>query len=417
MVFGRSRRLLKWVFAAVCVLFIGNTLMNIFRVRTKTKRERRLVPSSRMISAISRYEHDPSSLLVWPNGEDNQPYFLSPVLQFQNDIFRQKTRFDLRGVEKLFTQNKTNEKVIVIYNMPTWHTFETRYINSLENCRLQNCRLSADHKLLPKADAVVFYVLAINQNIPPPKPANQMWIFFAHEPPWNFPRWRDRFNWTMTFRYDSDIVCPYFVLLPKPTADVRDFGAITQKKSKPVMWLVSHCNARSKRDDYVKKLQQFIGVDIYGGCGPLKCSKSGSNSCDNIQHKTYKFYLAFENSLCRGYLTEKVFRSYSLDIVPVVRGGASYGKLLPRGTYIDTADFSSPEKLANYLKYLDSNNTAYAEILRRKSQYTITDPKSTLDSSLCDICVKLHDLDRFGNTYYDVNKWWNKDSCSNAMDF
>ncbi|XP_067658805.1 alpha-(1,3)-fucosyltransferase C-like isoform X1 [Haliotis asinina] len=415
MVCRRNKRLLFCTSAVLFVLFIWSTLTNVFRVNVKPPR--RLASVSRMVSSISRFENNKSSLLVWPNGESNHPYFLSPILQFPNDNFRQKSRYNLTGVENIFTQNKTEEKLIIIYNMPSWHTFETRYKDSLKNCRLQNCRLSGDHKLLPQADAVVFYVLSITDDKPPPKPANQMWIFFAHEAPWDFNRWNDRFNWTMTFRYDSDIVCPYFVLLPKPAADVRDFRAITERKTKPVMWLVSHCNARSKRDDYVKKLQQYISVDIYGGCGPHKCENSGPNSCNNLQQTTYKFYLAFENSLCRGYLTEKVFRSYSLDVIPVVRGGASYANLLPKGTYIDTADFSSPEKLADHLKYLDSNHTAYAEILRRKSQYGITDPKSTLDSSLCDICVKIHDLERFGNTYHDVNKWWNTDSCYSATDF
>ncbi len=36
--------------------------------------------------------------------------------------------------------------------------------------------------------------------------------------------------------------------------------------------------------------------------------------------RVYKFYLSFENSLCRDYVTEKFFTRAG-NILPVVRGG------------------------------------------------------------------------------------------------
>ncbi|EUB59169.1 Glycoprotein 3-alpha-L-fucosyltransferase A [Echinococcus granulosus] len=47
------------------------------------------------------------------------------------------------------------------------------------------------------------------------------------------------------------------------------------------------------------------GVDIYG-YRRLNCSKS---SCLEHLGRRYKFYLAIENSNCRAYLTEKLFRT------------------------------------------------------------------------------------------------------------
>jgi hypothetical protein len=41
----------------------------------------------------------------------------------------------------------------------------------------------------------------------------------------------------------------------------------------------------------------------------------------------YYFYLAFENSLCKDYITEKFFDAMSRDVVPVVRGGGDYAKV------------------------------------------------------------------------------------------
>lgn len=34
----------------------------------------------------------------------------------------------------------------------------------------------------------------------------------------------------------------------------------------------------------------------------------------------YKFYLAMENALCKDYITEKVFKVLSHNIIPVARG-------------------------------------------------------------------------------------------------
>ena len=39
------------------------------------------------------------------------------------------------------------------------------------------------------------------------------------------------------------------------------------------MWFVSHCNAHSGRDKLVSFMQENIGVDVYGKCGPYKESQ------------------------------------------------------------------------------------------------------------------------------------------------
>ncbi len=40
-------------------------------------------------------------------------------------------------------------------------------------------------------------------------------------------------------------------------------------------------------------------------CGPLKCRRSEENYCFDLLKRNYKFYLAFENSNCLDYITEK----------------------------------------------------------------------------------------------------------------
>ena len=65
---------------------------------------------------------------------------------------------------------------------------------------------------------------------------------------------------------------------------------------------------------------KYIDVDIYGECGSKKCPRA-SKDCYKILNSQYKFYLAFENSNCVDYITEKFFvNGLKYNILPVVMG-------------------------------------------------------------------------------------------------
>ena len=47
--------------------------------------------------------------------------------------------------------------------------------------------------------------------------------------------------------------------------------------------------------------------------------------CYRMAERKYKFYLSFEDALCRDYATEKLFSVLGgLNLIPVVLGGANY---------------------------------------------------------------------------------------------
>jgi alpha-1,3-fucosyltransferase len=85
----------------------------------------------------------------------------------------------------------------------------------------------------------------------------------------------------------------------------------------------------------------------------------------------YKFYLSFENSFCDDYVTEKFFKVLKYDMVPVVLGGGNYSKMAPEKSFIDARNFKSIGDLADYIKYLDKNATAYAEYFEWKSHFRV----------------------------------------------
>ncbi|XP_076036067.1 alpha-(1,3)-fucosyltransferase C-like [Oratosquilla oratoria] len=108
-------------------------------------------------------------------------------------------------------------------------------------------------------------------------------------------------------------------------------------------------------------IPQHIPVDIYGSCGRKKCGpKIGPkrNSCDFV-YRDYMFYLAFENQICRDYVTEKFFRPLSSSAIPVVFCGANYSSIGPPNSYIDALAFTGPKELAEYLWTVATNRTLY----------------------------------------------------------
>ena len=59
---------------------------------------------------------------------------------------------------------------------------------------------------------------------------------------------------------------------------------------------------------YVRELATYIDVDIMGKCGDIHyCEKGANFSCRGDVVKDYLFYISFENSNCREYITEKVY--------------------------------------------------------------------------------------------------------------
>ena len=66
--------------------------------------------------------------------------------------------------------------------------------------------------------------------------------------------------------------------------------------------------------------------------------------------------MAFENSLCVDYITEKFFKVLNYDVIPVVLNGVNMSAIAPDNSYIDLKDFEDISGLLYHLTDTDLHN-------------------------------------------------------------
>ena len=104
-------------------------------------------------------------------------------------------------------------------------------------------------------------------------------------------------------------------------------------------------------------------------------------------------------------LQKSCFFTLTMDIVPIVRGGANYSAIAPPGSYIDVNDFSSPRELAEELKRLSNAREEYLNFFRWKAETEVL--RRPEDQMGCKLCKALHDKSRPAKSYQDIGAWWN----------
>ncbi len=229
-------------------------------------------------------------------------------------------------------------------------------------CPVTNCLITSDRSKITNADLVLFHMRSRINEFPPVRFSWQRWVYVVFESPQHCPmchRFKNVFNMSATYKMDSDFTSLYLtdsgVEWTSPSQkkaelfDKRDFSL---GKTGLAYAMISSCQAPSRRLEYIEELKRFVSVDVYGKCGEKKCAEGASGCEKEILARKYKFYLAFENSLCSEYVTEKFMEVvYGQEIVAVVMSGGGYENFATGSAYM--ADYETPGHLARYLEYLE----------------------------------------------------------------
>lgn len=269
---------------------------------------------------------------------------------------------------KIFYVKSNNEKehgliYILLWSALTDPPFEywsaKRKSLISNNCKFQNCFIVKQRDYffdVTDYDAIMINVAGLKynqQDLPTARSDNQLYIFVAIEPAAYWTLFEHEFNYffnyTMTYRLDSDIIYPYLMVKnkrgeivgPKINAHFRNITRMKptkeividklKNKTKAAAWFVTNCRDINQRLTYGhsinKALNKYnLSVDIFGACGSNTCWKGQNGLCLDLLEKMYYFYLAFENSHCEDYVTEKLMTALSHYAVPVIYGGANYSR-------------------------------------------------------------------------------------------
>lgn len=150
-----------------------------------------------------------------------------------------------------------------------------------------------------------------------------------------------------------------------------------------------------------------------------RCPGHFGADCPAINN--YLFYLAFENSNCDEYITEKLWwNAYQKNSIPVVMGStqATYKKLLPPDSYINIDDYASPQVLANYLLWLNETGE-YTNYYRWKNYFEIRNEHGYFQSKsyhYCRICQAMNYNDKTTKVYTNLERFWSTKDCHLAWD-
>ncbi|XP_067947384.1 alpha-(1,3)-fucosyltransferase C-like [Watersipora subatra] len=228
---------------------------------------------------------------------------------------------------------------------------------------------------------------------PPHKGPNDLWVFLSKEPQSKLkkrfvqPNWDGMFNYSVTFNRKTQASFHIFrpIIVPITPIQQRYF---VNKADMKALWMVSHCkttesnqNVFSAREEYVIELSKHIPIDVFTSRAE-SCSlvlNSVNRSIYNDEEPNfdkYMFYLSFENSLCQDYITEKFWKVLESDdaMIPIALGGVSiedYYTIAPPNSFIHVTNFSSPEALANHLKYIAKEPDAFNYYHQWRNSYRL----------------------------------------------
>lgn len=233
------------------------------------------------------------------------------------------------------------------------------------------CTITTNHNSLAHADAVVFHIPDF-RSFPPFKPPKQLWVAMSVESDANYPlqcipEFMSQFDLCMNFRRDSDVPVFYFgphiipLLLAPPKPKTRQAIAV---------YFASNSFALNNRYELFGELMKYIKIDSCGKSqNNCKLERDTGRMTKLETISSYFFYLAFENSNCVDYVSEKMFDGLLAGTVPVYLGAPNVDEYLPgNNCIIKVSDYPSAADLASHLLDLSKDIERYESYLAWKKE-------------------------------------------------
>jgi hypothetical protein len=114
---------------------------------------------------------------------------------------------------------------------------------------------------------------------------------------------------TMGYFWDAEVFAPYSWAI----AVRADHWVPISERRPPLLWVASNCV--EWRLSSMHQLMTLLPVDSFG-----KCLNNQGREIEADEWSQYLFHLAWENSICEDYLTEKFWRPFKSGAVPIYVG-------------------------------------------------------------------------------------------------
>uniref|UniRef100_A0A0N4ZAZ2 Fucosyltransferase n=1 Tax=Parastrongyloides trichosuri TaxID=131310 RepID=A0A0N4ZAZ2_PARTI len=344
----------------------------------------------------------------------------SPRLSKESiDMLSKLLRYD--GKERLSAPDAMHHEFLSNFPEELFNLSDTASVLSLPGgCRDWNCEITNDNNKQDIADGVIVSNLLDVQSI-----TNKDTLITlltqespAHDTTGSMQGISLYPHSFISFRHDSYTSSPYGYTVHLAPESQLNKNPITEEeltnKKKTISWMVSHCQTPSNREGFVQVLQKYINVDIYGACGNKECRRE--NNCNDVD-KEYYFYLAFENSICKDYITEKLwYRGFNNPIIPIVLKRSIVEEYVPPKSFIAVDDFDNAKELADYLHTLIKDKKKYLSYFEWMKEYKVI----FLDGQkhdiaerpwgFCQFCKMIHEKKQNVSRMTNFTEWWN-DSC------
>eukprot|EP00746_Dinoflagellata_sp_MGD_P145960 gnl/MRDRNA2_/MRDRNA2_78520_c0_seq1.p1 gnl/MRDRNA2_/MRDRNA2_78520_c0~~gnl/MRDRNA2_/MRDRNA2_78520_c0_seq1.p1 ORF type:complete len:774 (+),score=140.16 gnl/MRDRNA2_/MRDRNA2_78520_c0_seq1:138-2459(+) len=258
-------------------------------------------------------------------------------------------------------------------------------------CPKSLCHITSNRSTLSNASALYWSGAGdlMLKDMPATRPAGQVWALEMYESPCIYDLVQSSsllsyFNIGIGMSPKADVQrCPYvpqkfLTELTAPAMPTAEKDGFRRQGTGLVAYIQGNCVP--KRDELVEALEaEGIEVDALGECRhnrDLPMGLDRRSTLDSAKflgfERRYKFAIALENCECHDYVTEKLYRRLHEGVVPIYVSGNN-GWLPDPKAIIDPYKFASVRELAQELRRLDANSTAYEEHLawkRRNFEHT-----------------------------------------------
>lgn len=332
---------------------------------------------------------------------------------------------------------------ILLWNHTIGATRRRRYSDTVctsEGGHSVMCSVTEDRHRLTDSDAIVFDAQRLgSMRVPSKRAGFQLWVFWAQHPPppmgnaasssssLSLQLIAKKFNLTMGYRHDADIVIPYKTWFCNPPSDKplsessNNSGSVqTQfKNKKDAAWIHGDCERNrferairaphaagdhSSRNITATSTADTIRLRLFSSCGSHQCPSQAN--CFRHVAEHYHFIVVSFAPECFQSAYEVIYAAFKYDLVPVVLAPPNTSLHVPYDSVVSSAQLQEPGQLAAYLRSLLDNREEYEAYFAWKRTCGVVMP----ENELCPLCRILWEEPQHQRLHPDVLEWWTRRS-------